>query len=98
LERPKNLGRRASHAEQIPERFNPSTLEDAVSTLPAVALIDKTYQWTKYWGKMDAAWAFVFGVAVFIIPDIGPLIIAAPLLAAWMIASLHTRRGDGETG
>ena len=46
----------------------------------------------KYWGKMGAFWGgfwgLLFGSALFVIPGIGPLVVAGPLVA-WIIAGLE---------
>jgi uncharacterized membrane protein len=44
----------------------------------------------KYWGKMGAFWGgfwgLLFGSAAFMIPGIGPLLVAGPLVG-WIVAS-----------
>jgi uncharacterized membrane protein len=46
----------------------------------------------KYWGKMGAfwggIWGMLFGSAFFLIPGIGPLIVAGPLVA-WIVGALE---------
>jgi hypothetical protein len=46
----------------------------------------------KYWGKMGAfwgsLWGFLVGAAFFVIPGIGPVLIAGPL-AAWVVGALE---------
>ena len=46
----------------------------------------------KYWGKMGAFWGWIwgllFGSAFFLIPGIGPLIVAGPLVG-WIIGALE---------
>jgi uncharacterized membrane protein len=46
----------------------------------------------KYWGKMGAfwggIWGWLFGSAFFLIPGIGPLIVAGPLVG-WIIGALE---------
>jgi len=46
----------------------------------------------KYWGKMGAfwggIWGMLFGAAFFVIPGIGPLLVAGPLVA-WIIGALE---------
>jgi hypothetical protein len=46
----------------------------------------------KYWGKMGAfwggLWGMLFGSAFFLIPGIGPLIVAGPLVA-WIVGALE---------
>jgi hypothetical protein len=46
----------------------------------------------KYWGKMGAfwggLWGMLFGSAFFLIPGIGPLLIAGPLVA-WIVGALE---------
>ncbi len=46
----------------------------------------------KYWGKMGAFWGgfwgLLFGSAAFMIPGIGPLLVAGPLVA-WIVAGLE---------
>jgi len=46
----------------------------------------------KYWGKMGAfwggLWGMLFGSAFFLIPGIGPLVIAGPLVA-WIVGALE---------
>jgi hypothetical protein len=46
----------------------------------------------KYWGKMGAfwggLWGFLVGAAFFVVPGIGPVLIAGPL-AAWVVAALE---------
>jgi uncharacterized membrane protein len=46
----------------------------------------------KYWGKMGAFWGGLWGVLVgaafFVIPGIGPVLIAGPL-AAWVVGALE---------
>ncbi|MBW4038966.1 MAG: DUF1269 domain-containing protein [Acidobacteria bacterium] len=46
----------------------------------------------KYWGKMGAFWGgfwgLLFGSALFVIPGIGPLVVAGPLVA-WIVAGLE---------
>src|SRR5277367_5490795 len=43
----------------------------------------------KYWGKMGAFWGGVwgafFGAALFVVPGIGPVLVAGPV-AAWIVA------------
>ncbi len=46
----------------------------------------------KYWGKMGAfwggIWGWLFGAAFFMIPGIGPILIAGPLVA-WIVGALE---------
>ena len=46
----------------------------------------------KYWGKMGAfwggVWGLLFGAAFFVVPGIGPVLIAGPV-AAWIVAALE---------
>jgi hypothetical protein len=46
----------------------------------------------KYWGKMGAfwggIWGWVFGAAFFMIPGVGPLVIAGPLVG-WLVGALE---------
>jgi hypothetical protein len=46
----------------------------------------------KYWGKMGAfwggLWGFLVGAAFFVIPGVGPVLIAGPL-AAWVVGALE---------
>jgi uncharacterized membrane protein len=46
----------------------------------------------KYWGKMGAfwggIWGLLFGAAFFVIPGIGPIIVAGPLVA-WIVGALE---------
>jgi hypothetical protein len=46
----------------------------------------------KYWGKMGAFWGgfwgLLFGSAAFVIPGIGPLLVAGPLVS-WIVAGLE---------
>jgi hypothetical protein len=46
----------------------------------------------KYWGKMGAfwggLWGMLFGSAFFLIPGIGPLVIAGPLVT-WIVGALE---------
>ena len=46
----------------------------------------------KYWGKMGAfwggIWGLLFGSAFFLIPGIGPLLVAGPLVA-WIVGALE---------
>ena len=46
----------------------------------------------KYWGSMGAfwggLWGMLFGAAFFVIPGIGPLVIAGPLVA-WIVGALE---------
>jgi hypothetical protein len=46
----------------------------------------------KYWGKMGAfwggLWGMLFGSAFFLIPGIGPLLVAGPLVA-WIVGALE---------
>ncbi len=46
----------------------------------------------KYWGKMGAFWGgfwgLLFGSAAFMIPGIGPLLVAGPLVS-WIVAGLE---------
>jgi hypothetical protein len=46
----------------------------------------------KYWGKMGAFWGgfwgLLFGSAVFVIPGIGPILAAGPVVA-WIVAGLE---------
>ena len=46
----------------------------------------------KYWGKLGAfwggLWGFLFGSAIFMIPGVGPLLIAGPLVA-WLVGALE---------
>jgi len=47
---------------------------------------------TKYWGKVGAFWGgfwgLLFGSALFIIPGLGPILVAGPLVA-WIVAGLE---------
>ena len=46
----------------------------------------------KYWGKVGAFWGgfwgLLFGSAVFMIPGLGPILVAGPLVA-WIVAALE---------
>jgi hypothetical protein len=46
----------------------------------------------KYWGSMGAfwggLWGMLFGAAFFVIPGVGPLVIAGPLVA-WIVGALE---------
>jgi len=46
----------------------------------------------KYWGKMGAfwggVWGLLFGSAVFLIPGLGPLLVAGPLVG-WVVGGLE---------
>jgi hypothetical protein len=46
----------------------------------------------KYWGKIGAFWGgfwgLLFGSAVFMIPGLGPVLVAGPLVA-WIVAALE---------
>ncbi len=46
----------------------------------------------KYWGKMGAFWGgfwgLLFGSALFVIPGVGPLLVAGPLVA-WIVGALE---------
>src|SRR6204780_4907626 len=46
----------------------------------------------KYWGKMGAfwggIWGWLFGAAFFMIPGLGPILVAGPLVA-WIIGALE---------
>jgi uncharacterized membrane protein len=46
----------------------------------------------KYWGKLGAfwggIWGMLFGAAFFVIPGIGPILVAGPLVA-WIIGALE---------
>src|SRR5579863_4374799 len=46
----------------------------------------------KYWGKMGAfwggIWGMLFGAAFFVIPGLGPILLAGPLVA-WIIGALE---------
>ena len=46
----------------------------------------------KYWGKMGAfwggVWGWLFGSAFFLIPGIGPLLVAGPLVG-WIVGALE---------
>jgi hypothetical protein len=46
----------------------------------------------KYWGKMGAfwgaLWGLLFGAAFFVVPGIGPVLVAGPV-AAWIIGALE---------
>src|SRR5579871_5543238 len=46
----------------------------------------------KHWGKADAFWGgfwrILFGSAMFVIPGLGPVLVAGPLVA-WIIAGLE---------
>ena len=48
----------------------------------------------KYWGKMGAfwggIWGLLFGSAVFLIPGVGPLVVAGPLVG-WIVGGLKAR-------
>lgn len=47
----------------------------------------------KYWGKMGAFWGgfwgLLFGSAFFVIPGLGPILVAGPLVA-WIVAGLES--------
>lgn len=47
----------------------------------------------KYWGKMGALWGgfwgLLFGSALFVIPGIGPVLVAGPVVA-WIVAALES--------
>jgi len=46
----------------------------------------------KYWGRMGAfwggIWGLLFGAAFFVVPGIGPVLVAGPV-AAWIVAALE---------
>src|SRR5579862_7991121 len=46
----------------------------------------------KYWGKMGAfwggIWGLLFGAAFFVIPGLGPILVAGPLVA-WIVGALE---------
>jgi hypothetical protein len=46
----------------------------------------------KYWGKLGAfwggLWGMLFGAAFFVIPGLGPILVAGPLVA-WIIGALE---------
>jgi len=46
----------------------------------------------KYWGKMGAfwggVWGWLFGAAFFMIPGLGPILVAGPLVG-WIVAALE---------
>src|ERR1700733_7366856 len=46
----------------------------------------------KYWGRVGAFWggfwALLFGSALFVIPGLGPILVAGPLVA-WIVAGLE---------
>src|ERR1700734_893215 len=46
----------------------------------------------KYWGKMGVfwggIWGLLFGAAFFVVPGIGPVLVAGPLVA-WIVAALE---------
>jgi hypothetical protein len=46
----------------------------------------------RYWGKLGAfwggLWGFLFGSAFFWVPEVGPLLVAGPLVA-WIVAALQ---------
>src|SRR5208283_4126954 len=46
----------------------------------------------KYWGKMGAfwggIWGMLFGAAFFVIPGLGPILVAGPLVA-WIVGALE---------
>lgn len=46
----------------------------------------------KYWGKLGAfwggLWGLLFGTAFFVIPGIGPILVAGPLVA-WIVSALE---------
>ena len=46
----------------------------------------------KYWGRMGAfwggVWGLLFGAAFFVVPGIGPVLVAGPV-AAWIVAALE---------
>ena len=46
----------------------------------------------KYWGKMGAfwggLWGLLFGAAFFVVPGIGPVLVAGPV-GAWIVAALE---------
>lgn len=41
----------------------------------------------KYWGKMGAFWGLLLGSAFFLIPGVGPLLVAGPLVG-WIVGAL----------
>ena len=47
----------------------------------------------KYWGKVGAFWGgfwgLLFGSAMFVIPVLGPILVAVHLLVAWIVAGLE---------
>ena len=46
----------------------------------------------KYWGKMGAfwggIWGLLFGAALFVVPGLGPVVVAGPI-AAWIVGALE---------
>src|ERR1700735_2940850 len=55
----------------------------------------------KYWGKVGAFWggfwALLFGSAMFMIPGLGPILAAGPVVA-WIVAGLGGAVGGGGFG
>src|ERR1022692_4593380 len=55
----------------------------------------------KYWGKVGAFWGgfwgFLFGSAFFMIPGLGPILAAGPVVA-WVVAGLEGAGGGGAFG
>src|SRR5271166_2245879 len=55
----------------------------------------------KYWGKVGAFWGgfwgLLFGSALFIIPGLGPILVAGPLVA-WIVAGLEGALEVGALG
>lgn len=49
-------------------------------------------RWMKAWGKMGAfwggLWGMLFGAAFFVIPGIGPVVVAGPLVC-WLVGALE---------
>ncbi len=47
----------------------------------------------KYWGKLDAYWGgfwgLLFGSGLFLIPGVGPLLVAGPLVG-WIVGALES--------
>ena len=51
-----------------------------------------------YWGKLGAfwggLWGMLFGSAFFLVPGVGPLLVAGPLVA-WIVGGARRRCRDG---
>jgi hypothetical protein len=52
----------------------------------------------KYWGKLGAFWGgfwgLLFGSAFFLIPGVGPLLVAGPLVG-WIVGHAPTKESGG---